>query len=564
MKLRKRQVEFVGACTGALAEKQNTLGVAPTGAGKTVMLSAIGGQKVKAGGNVLVIQHRDELVDQNRKTFEAVNPGVVTGVFTADRKEWGYPAIFAMIQTLARAKGLGDMAPVDLLAIDEGHHAAADSYRRAIDAVMKRNAACELLLVTATPNRGDKKALRGVVDNVADQITLRELIEARLLVPPRTFVIDLGISGELAKVKKTIADYDMGAVAQIMDKKVLNDRIIEEWRKVAGDRQTVIFCSTVEHAQHVSEAFTEAGVVAAMVHGDMPDHERRAVLLAYDRGEIQVITNVAVLTEGWDHQPTSCVVLLRLSSYQSTMMQMIGRGLRIVDPERYPGVIKDDCVVMDFGTSILMHGSIEQTTDLDQKGVKECPECQATVPAKAKHCAICGYEWPIDIDDDEGGEEPGEGGAEKMAPQALHTFVMTELDLLADTPFRYEQLFGGVVSIACALDAWVAVISYYGRWHAIGGGRMIGMKHLANSQDRFIALSQADDFLRIHGDKASGNKARGWMSQPASDKQLSLLGIDPMQGFGVTKYEATCRLEWKFNEKAIRRTLEAAGERRAA
>ena len=80
------------------------------------------------------------------------------------------------------------------------------------------------------------------------------------------------------------------------------------------------------------------------------DDQRQRVLRAYDRGEIQHIVNVAVLTEGWDCQPVSCVVLLRPSSHISTMIQMVGRGLRIVNPEEYPGVVKTDCVVLDFGT----------------------------------------------------------------------------------------------------------------------------------------------------------------------------------------------------------------------
>src|SRR3546814_20080352 len=75
-------------------------------------------------------------------------------------------------------------------------------------------------------------------------------------------------------------------------------------------------------------SFRDAGVTAAMIDGNMKDGERRGVLAAYDRGEIQVVTNCMVLTEGWDHQPTSCVILLRPSSYKSTMIQMIGRGLR--------------------------------------------------------------------------------------------------------------------------------------------------------------------------------------------------------------------------------------------
>ncbi|API60577.1 hypothetical protein BSL82_15840 [Tardibacter chloracetimidivorans] len=556
MKLRQRQVDFRDRCVAALDERGNTLGVAPTGAGKTVMLSAITGHYIQQGANALIIQHRDELVDQNRRTFEAVNPRATIGLFTADRKEWGYNATFAMIQTLARAGNLEDMPAFDVVTIDEGHHAAADSYLKTIDTAMKRNPNTKLLLVTATPNRGDKKTLRGVVDNVADQITLKELIEARLLVRPRTLVLDIGVREELRGVKKRANDFDMSAVEAIMDKSVLNDRVVEEWGKVAGDRQTVVFCSTVLHAQHVAEAFRSAGIRAAAVWADMGDASRRETLEAYDRGEIQVIANVAVLTEGWDHQPTSCVILLRPSSYQSTMIQMIGRGLRLVDPERYPGVRKDDCIVMDFGTSILMHGSIEQDINLEGKGAKDCPECASTVPAQCAECPICGYEWPKpEPEEDEPTLLPA-GDGEDAAPSVLHDFVMTEIDLLADSPFRYENLFDGLVCIATALDAWVAVVSYYGRWHALGGGRMIGVKYLADNSDRFVAMAAADDFLRIHGDSDVGNKAKRWMSQPCSDKQREHLGLSPFEAIGVTKYQAACRLEWKFNERLIRRLLE--------
>src|SRR3546814_2542406 len=106
----------------------------------------------------------------------------------------------------------------------------------------------------------------------------------------------------------------MDAVAAIMDKQVLNDRVVENWKEKATSRQTVVFCSTVAHAVHVRDAFRDAGVTAAMIDGNMKDGERRGVLAAYDRGEIQVVTNCMVLTEGWDHQPTSCVILLRPSS----------------------------------------------------------------------------------------------------------------------------------------------------------------------------------------------------------------------------------------------------------
>ena len=65
-------------------------------------------------------------------------------------------------------------------------------------------------------------------------------------------------------------------------------------------------------------------------------------------GDIQVIVNVHVLTEGWDFPPISCVVLLRTASNKSTMIQMVGRGLRIVDNREYPDLVKINCIVLDL------------------------------------------------------------------------------------------------------------------------------------------------------------------------------------------------------------------------
>lgn len=570
MQLRPRQRTFVEKSTSALDNHGNTLGVAPTGAGKTVMLSAIVGGYVNQGASAMVLQPRDELVTQNRATFERFNPRATTGLFTADRKEWGYGCTFAMVQTLANERNLAGMPPIDILAIDEGHHAVAPSYMRIIHTAKERNPNIKLLLVTATPNRGDKKALRAVVDNVSDQISLKELIESRFLVRPRSFVVDVGAQDALAGVKKTMADFDMTAVEAIMNKEVIHDKVIQFWRDgdpvtglpSAADRQTVAFCSTVAHAEAVAAAFRAAGVTSACIEGNMAKADRRNILAAYDRGEIQVITNVAVLTEGWDHQPTSCVLLLRPSSYASTMIQMIGRGLRKVEPERYPGVVKDDCLVLDFGTSILTHGSIEQDVDLDQAGCKDCPECAATVPSQCRTCAICGYEWPRPEDLPAAAPAAGSDGPKQRT--ALGDFIMTEVDLLADSPFRYETLFDGLVSIASALDAWAVVVNYGTHWHAIGGSRESGIHHLADNGDRLLSMAAADDFLRLNGDADMANKAKRWMSEPPSSKQLAMLKLDPMSALGLTKYRSTCLIQWKFSEKAIRTILERSGQRMAA
>jgi len=560
MLLRPRQKIFVERSVNALDEHGNTLSVAPTGAGKTIMLSGVIGQMLgdndaKAG----VLAHRDELTAQNVLKFAKVNPAISTSIIDARAKSWRGRTTFAMVPTLARRTNLEAMPALDLLVIDEAHHVAADSYRRIIDRARDRNPDVKVFGVTATPNRGDKKGLRPVFSNVADQISIGELIASGHLVSPRTFVIDVGAQEALQSVSKTIDDFDMKAVDAIMNKTPITDAVIRHWREKAGDRQTVVFCSTLDHARNVRSAFTAAGISAEMVYGDMGTGERRLALLAYENGDVQVIINVAVLTEGWDHQPTSCVILLRPSSYKSTMIQMVGRGLRTVDPNEFPGIVKTDCIVLDFGTSTLLHGCLEQDVNLDSRTghgeapTKDCPECAAIVPLAAMECPLCGYLWET-AGDDEGGLTP------------LSDFVMSEVDLLKRSSFRWCDLFGDDAAlVANGFHAWGGIFFLHGRWHALGGGKGLRPRLLAMGE-RTVCLAAADDWLNENETDESAHKTRSWLNQSATDKQLQYLPPEYRQDFGLTRYQASALLTFKFNKGAITQLVTSVsdGDRRAA
>ena len=561
MRLRPRQKAFVERSVSALNARRNTLGVAPTGAGKTIMLSAVTGESIKdTGAKVCILAHRDELTAQNRAKFERVVPNVGTSVVDAYEKSWGGQVTFAMVPTLARSSNLDGMPRLDLLVIDEAHHAVAASYRRIIDRVRDANPEARVFGVTATPNRGDRKGLREVFDNVADQISLGELIASGHLVPPRTFVIDVGVQDELKSVRKTSSDFDMSEVANIMDRAPVTEEVIRHWKEKAGDRQTVIFCSTVEHAAHVRDAFQAAGISAALIHGEMPSETRKSVLADYAGGKIRVIVNVAVLTEGWDHPPTSCVVLLRPSSYKSTMIQMVGRGLRTVDPEEFPGVVKTDCVVLDFGTSSLIHGTLEQDVDLDGKTscgeapTKACPSCGADIPLASGECPICGDAF----DEEEGG--PG------VTATPLSGVLMTEIDLLKRSSFEWVDLFDSEEALmATGFNAWGGIFWFEGQWYAVGG-RKNAATRLLGIGERSVCLAQADDWLNEHETDESAFKTRGWLNQPATEKQLKYLSPEARSDFGLTRYKASALMTFGFNKRDIGRLVEAAAGvgRRAA
>ena len=556
MLLRPRQKQFVERSIHALDEHGNTLAVAPTGAGKTIMLSAVTGRMIGepakgTGGKACVLAHRDELTGQNLNKFGRVNPQLTTSIVDAKEKSWRGQVTFAMVPTLARKDNLDQMPAIDLLVIDEAHHAAADSYRRIIDTALHRNPMCRIYGVTATPNRGDKRGLRPVFSNVADQIRIGELIASGHLVPPRTFVIDVGVQDELNKVRRTADDFDMAEVDAIMNRSPVTEAVIRHWREKAGDRQTVVFCSTISHARNVTDAFNAAGVAAGFIHGEMADADRKETLAAYASGKLRVIVNVAVLTEGWDHPPTSCVVLLRPSSYKSTMIQMVGRGLRTVSPEEHPGVIKTDCIVLDFGTSTLLHGSLEQDVDLngrepgDEAPTKDCPECGAVVPLATTECPLCGHVW-----------ERADAG--EIAQ--LGDFIMSEIDLLKRSSFRWCDLFGDDAAlIASGFNAWGGVFFLNGRWYGIGGLQK-QRPHLLAVGERTICLAAANDWLNEHESDETAHKTRRWLNQPPTDRQLAFLPTEYRQDFGLTRYQASALLAFRFNRDAIRSLVFGAAD----
>lgn len=572
MQQRKRQAKFSAAAIKALKKHKNTIGVAPTGAGKTVMLAAVVDQC--PGDTSVVLQHRDELVSQNEETFRRYTRGErKTSFFDGSQKAWS-DNTFAMVQTVAQ--NLSSVPSVDVLAIDEAHHCVSPSYLRVIDAFRKANPGLLVYGTTATSQRGDGKRLTAVFDNCCDQITIGELIQEGHLVRPRCFVVDLGVQKQLAGVRRTTSDFDMAEVESIMDRRVLNERIVAEWKERAGDRQTVVFCSTVDHAIHVGDAFSNAGVTAAVISDRTPKGERKKLLAAFDQSNIQVVINVAVLTEGWDCQPASCAILLRPSSFKSTMIQMIGRVLRKVDPERYPGVQKDDAIVLDFGTSILTHGDLEDEVYTGPGGTKKCTQCSSTVPKQSKDCPLCGYVWPTDaeyVKECPACSEQNPIGAqtckacdyvfsESEDPIELEKFTLTEVDILNTSPFRYTEMMSGLCLMATAFTAWACVLSFHGRFVAIGGrrtekGRAIFV--LGNTSERVLAVQSADDFLLEHGDRSGARKSKQWMKQQPTPKQMEMLGLPRSQAFMVNKYEASCLLEFKFNSAAIQKRLEQLG-----
>lgn len=568
--MRPYQNRVVKKAKAALKKHHNTLVVGATGMGKTVCLAALANE---FPCKTLVLQHRQELLEQNMKKFRWFNPDWRASVFDAQSKSMAGDVVFASQQTLCR--NLDCLPKFDHVIADECHHLPAPTYQAIVDACRANNKKLLLSGFTATPERSDKKSLRRFFNNVADQITIRELVGLGFLVTPRAFVVDIGVQARLEKLQKQSALGDQTEVAEVLDTRPINNEVVRHWKERAGDRQTVVFCSTVKHAEDVADTFRQAGVSAQCVHGDMPDRERRRVLQDFDRGATRVVTNVAVLTEGFDSQPVGCVILLRLCSDKGPLIQMAGRGLRVVDPEIYPGVVKKDCIILDFGTSILKHGNLDMEDGLhEEKADKEkgeaitktCPAeyepgspyrfpdsqgnvgCGMDVPAQSRTCPVCGFRFER-LD----GQEP------------LKEVDLMEMDILQNSPFRWHSLFeSDMCLMASGFSAWAGIFSpdQGETWIALGKKSDDKKIYKLAATSRVLAMARADDYLRAYETDSNCRKSKRWLDEPASEKQVSLLNKlgyqltpDLFGQTGVSKYSASCLTNFYFNLREIERAI---------
>ena len=557
---RDYQRAAVAAARDRTAAHGNTLLMLPVGAGKTSCAGFYIGEEAAddPASRFLVVQHTDELIEQNRRTIDRIT-GLTSSVVKAERDDWSGRVVFGSVQTLGRPRRRERMVPVSHLVIDECHRVAADSYQAVIGHARSLKPEVKLLGLSATPERADGRSLRRTFSNIGYHLAVGALIRQGILVSPRTFTIDLGLSDEIAGIEATAGDYDMRQAEKVLNRSVLNEAVVAHWCERAHDRRTIVFCATVAHAEAVAAAFRDAGITVETITGEMPGKDRADLIARFDAGSVQVLTNCMVLTEGFDSQPVGCIVILRPMLHKGTFIQAIGRGLRKVDPERFPGIVKTDCIVLDFTGAAQRHGSIEMDIALDDEETepgaipyKICPECEAQLPLGTSPCPFCGHVWQRQI-----GEK-----------RVLEQFELTEIDLLNRSPFRWCDLYGDDQSlIASGFDAWGGVFFDGEHWHAVGKPRHGRLSHLAIGT-RMQVLSAADDFLRGIESTDAANKSRRWLHDAASTRQRQLLQqagfAQPLLDFGLSKYAANCHLNFLWHRDAIKRAVFTQDPRRAA
>jgi DNA repair protein RadD len=357
--------------------------VGVTGSGKTILFAAIVSSAVRRGRRVLVLGHRQEITEQISAAL--TDMGVSHGIIAPNYPATIWPVQVASVATLARRLDPSAL-PFDLIVIDECHHATAASWRAIIAAYPE----AKVLGVTATPVRLDGRGLDDIFDQMIIGPDVATLTDGGYLVPS-LFFTPLRLPN-LAQVRSRAGDYALDQLSAKMSERSLIDRAVKDYQQRCAGVPAVAFGVDRGHSEKIAEAFREAGIRSAHVDGETSRDERKRMIAALGTGELDVLTNCGLISEGVDVPAIGAAILLRPTQSMGLYLQQVGRTLR-------PAPGKKRAIILDHAGNCLRHGLPDTprqwTLGATKSKVKErhdlrrCEACGA-VTRPALFCSNCG------------------------------------------------------------------------------------------------------------------------------------------------------------------------------
>lgn len=419
MQLRNYQSQALETIYSALQVELNTLLSAPCGSGKTIITSTLIKRLLDEypSFRILILVDRNILVQQFKEKLLAVAPelflhiGIVCAS-VSNIKDHSKRVVIASRQSLINQ--LNTCEPFQLVIIDEVHLAQVpqddlepDQFGTIVNTLRQYNPKTRLLGITASPfrmNQGyiysdhNAPGCRPYFPELTHKISISELQAQGYLVPLiGKKAVPNGLIERLADVKLVGGEYNLTEISDVMSQGVHIQSAVEAWKEHISDRKkTLVFATTISHAEKLESAFNEAGISAMAIHSELDELTEYARMQALMRGEAKVFVSVAKLTVGLDATDVDAIILARPTQSPALFLQIMGRGARIAPN-------KKDCFVIDLVGAIDIHGvdldrlkvRYKKGTDKDGKPVvKECPQCEAEIHPACRVCPECDYEYP--------------------------------------------------------------------------------------------------------------------------------------------------------------------------
>lgn len=337
---------------------QRALVVVPTGGGKTFIATDEARREVENGGSVLILAHREKLLQQMKKEILLFDPDADIGLVGFGFAEWGHKITLGGVQTLYRSQYRLERLKTEhftYVITDEAHHILSPGYQL----IHKYLPDAFYLGITATTDRGDGGDAADFYGMPVFIISIRELIKQGFLCDLKTFVIktktdikDVAINRNNNEYVRTELEY----VINCEDRNHLIAKSCLDPELGGPDIATVCFCAGKEHAHNLADSFNQIGITAQVLLSETTKEERWQIYQDFASGKLKVITNVGVCEEGWDADVRR-VVLAAPTQVRAKFCQRIGRGTRLA-----PG--KEFCYLLDFSDDVASH-------DLEPVGFEE-------------------------------------------------------------------------------------------------------------------------------------------------------------------------------------------------
>lgn len=264
-------------------------------------------------------------------------------------------------------------------------------YRTFLAKLREKNPKLKIIGMSATPYRMSSgylhKGKGAIFTDIAYEAKIPELVRDGYVCP---LVSKAGVTeADLAKVKVRAKEYVAGELETVMNTEALVDAAVKEILEFCATRNSwLVFCSGIKHAHHVAEKLGKH-TLTACVTGKTPSDERARILQEFKKGRITAITNMNVLTTGFDAPGIDTIIMLRPTLSPGLYYQMVGRGMRLHES-------KQDTLVLDFAGNVMRHGPIDQVRvrpgkEKNKAPARTCPECRSVLAISIKICPDCGH-----------------------------------------------------------------------------------------------------------------------------------------------------------------------------